>query len=61
MVPREILWFFSLVVLLQDPRINRLEDSILLWKGVTANKLLANVNFVLFLNVSLLRSCCSIS
>lgn len=59
MVPRVILWFFSLFVLLQDPRVNRLEDSILLWKGVTSNKLLANVNIVLFLNVSFLYSCCS--
>ncbi|KAJ7594350.1 guanine nucleotide binding protein, alpha subunit [Mycena floridula] len=37
-------------VLAEDPRVNRLEDSLLLWKAVTSNKLLANVNFVLFLN-----------
>jgi hypothetical protein len=34
----------------QDPTVNRLEDSILLWKSVVSNKLLANVNIVLFLN-----------
>ncbi|EEB95776.1 hypothetical protein MPER_05202 [Moniliophthora perniciosa FA553] len=37
-------------VLSEDPRVNRLEDSLLLWKGVISNKLLANVNIVLFLN-----------
>lgn len=37
-------------VLTEDPRINRLEDSLLLWKSLTSNKLLANVNVVLFLN-----------
>ena len=34
----------------QDPRVNRLEDSLLLWKSVVSNKLLAKVNIVLFLN-----------
>ncbi|KAF8899303.1 guanine nucleotide binding protein, alpha subunit [Infundibulicybe gibba] len=34
----------------QDPKVNRLEDSLLLWKAVVSNKLLANVNIVLFLN-----------
>ncbi|RDB29275.1 Guanine nucleotide-binding protein alpha-4 subunit [Hypsizygus marmoreus] len=37
-------------VLTEDPRVNRLEDSLLLWKAVVSNKLLANVNIVLFLN-----------
>jgi len=37
-------------VLAEDPRVNRLEDSLLLWKDLTSNKLLANVNIVLFLN-----------
>ncbi|KAI3622758.1 putative g-protein alpha subunit [Moniliophthora roreri] len=37
-------------VLSEDPRVNRLEDSLLLWKCVISNKLLANVNIVLFLN-----------
>ncbi|KAJ3722278.1 guanine nucleotide binding protein, alpha subunit [Lentinula raphanica] len=37
-------------VLTEDPHVNRLEDSILLWKGVVSNKLLEKVNFVLFLN-----------
>ncbi|TFK56374.1 G-alpha-domain-containing protein [Heliocybe sulcata] len=36
--------------LAEDPRVNRLEDSLLLWKMVVSNKLLANVNVVLFLN-----------
>ncbi|KAF9486542.1 G-alpha-domain-containing protein [Pholiota conissans] len=34
----------------QDPHINRLEDSLTLWRSVVSNKLLANVNIVLFLN-----------
>ncbi|KAF9469663.1 guanine nucleotide binding protein, alpha subunit [Collybia nuda] len=37
-------------VLTEDPRVNRLEDSLLLWKAVVTNKLLAHVNIVLFLN-----------
>ncbi|KAI9452267.1 G-alpha-domain-containing protein [Russula earlei] len=37
-------------VLTEDPTVNRLEDSVLLWKGICQNKLLANVDFVLFLN-----------
>ncbi|KAG7100017.1 hypothetical protein E1B28_001804 [Marasmius oreades] len=37
-------------VLDEDRRVNRLEDSLLLWKGVVQNKLLANVSIVLFLN-----------
>lgn len=37
-------------MLCQDPRVNRLEDSLLLWTSVVSNKLLANVNIVLFLN-----------
>ncbi|KAF8807879.1 G-alpha-domain-containing protein [Phlegmacium glaucopus] len=37
-------------VLLEDPRVNRLEDSLFLWKSVVSNKLLANVDIVLFLN-----------
>ncbi|KAF8520549.1 guanine nucleotide binding protein, alpha subunit [Gautieria morchelliformis] len=34
----------------QDPRVNRVEDSLLLWRSVVANKLLSNVNIILFLN-----------
>jgi guanine nucleotide-binding protein subunit alpha len=34
----------------QDTRVNRLEDSLLLWKSLVSNKLLASVNIVLFLN-----------
>jgi len=37
-------------VLTEDPRVNRLEDSLLLWRSVVSNKLLSNVNIVLFLN-----------
>ena len=34
----------------KDPHVNRLEDSLLLWKSIVSNKLLSNVNIVLFLN-----------
>ncbi|KAF9527409.1 G-protein alpha subunit-domain-containing protein [Crepidotus variabilis] len=37
-------------VLLEDRSVNRLEDSVLLWKAVCSSKLLANVDLVLFLN-----------
>ncbi|KAK2464764.1 hypothetical protein APHAL10511_003182 [Amanita phalloides] len=37
-------------VLEEDPRINRFDDSLQLWRSVVSNKLLTNVNFVLFLN-----------
>lgn len=37
-------------VLVEDRSINRLEDSVLLWKAVCSNLLLANVDLVLFLN-----------
>ncbi|EIW87241.1 G-alpha-domain-containing protein [Coniophora puteana RWD-64-598 SS2] len=37
-------------VLAEDPKVNRLQDSLLLWKEVVSNKLLANVNIILFLN-----------
>ncbi|KAH6887876.1 G-protein alpha subunit-domain-containing protein [Coprinopsis sp. MPI-PUGE-AT-0042] len=37
-------------VLTEDKTVNRLEDSVLLWKSVCSNKLLANVDLVLFLN-----------
>jgi len=36
--------------LAEDRSVNRLEDSVLLWKSVCSNKLLANVELVLFLN-----------
>ncbi|KDQ51103.1 hypothetical protein JAAARDRAFT_199327 [Jaapia argillacea MUCL 33604] len=38
------------LVLAEDSRVNRLEDSLLLWKSVVSNKLLAGVNIILFLN-----------
>jgi hypothetical protein len=34
----------------QDPQVNRLEDSLMLWKSLVANKLLAEVGIVFFLN-----------
>lgn len=37
-------------VLSEDRTVNRLEDSVLLWKAVCSNKLLATVDLVLFLN-----------
>ncbi|KAI0342325.1 G-alpha-domain-containing protein [Trametopsis cervina] len=37
-------------VLEEDPMVNRLEDSILLWKSIVSNPLLAKTNLVLFLN-----------
>ncbi|KAF8500411.1 G-alpha-domain-containing protein [Russula emetica] len=37
-------------VLTEDSQVNRLEDSVLLWKGLCQNKLLAKVDLVLFLN-----------
>ncbi|THH31966.1 hypothetical protein EUX98_g2234 [Antrodiella citrinella] len=37
-------------VLAEDPRINRLEDSLHLWNSVISNKLLSEVNIILFLN-----------
>lgn len=37
-------------VLTEDKTVNRLEDSVLLWKAVCSSKLLANVDLVLFLN-----------
>ncbi|KAH8101890.1 guanine nucleotide binding protein, alpha subunit [Cristinia sonorae] len=36
--------------LVEDKSVNRLEDSVLLWKAVCSNKLLAKVDLVLFLN-----------
>ncbi|KAI9510790.1 guanine nucleotide binding protein, alpha subunit [Russula earlei] len=37
-------------VLAEDPRVNRLEDSLLLWRGLVSNKLLERIPVVLFLN-----------
>lgn len=42
--------FPALIFCLQDPTVNRLEDSFYLWKSIVSNKLLARVNIVLFLN-----------
>lgn len=36
--------------LAEDARVNRLEDSMLLWRSVVANKLLQDVCIILFLN-----------
>ncbi|KAG1813969.1 guanine nucleotide binding protein, alpha subunit [Suillus subaureus] len=44
-------------LLAEDPEVNRLEDSLLLWKSVISNKLLAHVSIILFLNkVDLLQA-----
>ncbi|KAF9476380.1 guanine nucleotide-binding protein alpha-4 subunit [Pholiota conissans] len=37
-------------VLLEDPSVNKLEDSTLLWKHIVSNPLLKNTQIVLFLN-----------
>ena len=34
----------------QDPSINRLEDSFILWKAICSSKLLANTTMIVFLN-----------
>ncbi|KAH8097053.1 G-alpha-domain-containing protein [Cristinia sonorae] len=36
--------------LAEDPGVNRLEDSVLLWKSICSNPLLSQTNIVLFLN-----------
>jgi guanine nucleotide-binding protein subunit alpha len=36
--------------LLEDPRVNRLEDSLVLWKAICASKLLRGTTMVVFLN-----------
>ena len=43
----------------KDSRVNRLEDSLLLWKSIVSNKLLSGVNIVLFLNKCDLLQVCS--
>ena len=43
----------------KDPHVNRLEDSILLWKSIVSNKLLSDVNIILFLNKCDLLQVCS--
>lgn len=43
--------------LAEDPTVNRVEDSLLLWRAICSNKLLANTSIVLFLNkTDLLRA-----
>ncbi len=34
----------------EDPRVNRLEDSLSLWRQICENKLLAHATIILFLN-----------
>ncbi|KAG2015838.1 guanine nucleotide-binding protein alpha subunit [Coprinopsis cinerea AmutBmut pab1-1] len=42
--------------LAEDPTINRLEDTFMLWKTICSNKLLARVQIILFMNkVDILR------
>ena len=38
------------LVLDEDPKVNRLEDSITLWRQVCENPLLAKTTLILFLN-----------
>ena len=37
-------------VLAEDETVNRLEDSVLLWKSICSNPLLGKTNLILFLN-----------
>jgi len=37
-------------VLAEEPRVNRLADSVNLWTTIVSNKLLSNTNVILFLN-----------
>jgi hypothetical protein len=37
-------------VLAEDHRVNRINDSLLLWRAVCSSKLLTNVQLILFLN-----------
>ncbi|KAF9003249.1 guanine nucleotide binding protein, alpha subunit [Cyathus striatus] len=39
-------------VLAEDPKVNRLEDSVMLWTNICSNQLLKNTNLILFLNKS---------
>ncbi|KIP09895.1 hypothetical protein PHLGIDRAFT_28734 [Phlebiopsis gigantea 11061_1 CR5-6] len=44
-------------VLDEDPMVNRLEDSVLLWKSIVSNPLLSKTSLVLFLNkIDILKS-----
>jgi guanine nucleotide-binding protein alpha-1 subunit len=43
--------------LAEDGRVNRLEDTYLLWKALSRNKLLAGVQVVLFLNKYVIICC----
>ena len=44
--------------LAEDRRVNRLEDSFLLWKAVCGNKLLSKTQLILFLNKVRFRVSC---
>jgi len=44
-------------VLAEDPKVNRLEDSVHLWQNIVSNPLLKHTNMILFLNkIDILRS-----
>ncbi|KAI6031307.1 G-protein alpha subunit-domain-containing protein [Pisolithus microcarpus] len=47
--PQTLTFLFD-QVLAEDSRVNRLEDSFLLWKSLVSNKLLTDVSIILFLN-----------
>ena len=41
----------------EDPTVNRLEDSLILWKAICSSKLIAEISIILFLNkVDLLQA-----
>ncbi|EEB88588.1 hypothetical protein MPER_13506, partial [Moniliophthora perniciosa FA553] len=37
-------------VLAEAPKVNRLEDSVMLWQNIVSNKLLQHTDIILFLN-----------
>ena len=43
-------WTSGVLTELQDTKCNRLQDSLNLWESVVSNRLLGNVNLILFLN-----------
>ena len=54
-LPRSAILFLAPLsgfdqVLAEDETVNRLEDSVLLWKSICANPLLGKTNLILFLN-----------
>ena len=55
MIPSSAILFLAPLsgfdqVLAEDATVNRLEDSVLLWKSICSNALLGKTNLILFLN-----------